>query len=104
MNDWGYGYTAQFSRETDSGWEQTHTVFLGMGDPEELPDPMFARPGYTKELSPFVMFIGFGGTRSVDVKIPPVEPGLYRVTMEFGYGNTEERPETVVHETIHISS
>lgn len=105
VSGWTYGYTADLSRRTDSGWDNTHTLVLGMGNPNDLPDPMFARPGYWRaEAAVMEMMIGFGGTRTVDVEIPPVGPGLYRVTMDFGYDNTEDRPEAVVHETIQISS
>lgn len=101
VSDWIYGYTADLSRRTALGWEETHTLFLGMGGGT---DETFDRPGYTREMDPFIMLIGFAGTRVVDVKIPPVEPGLYRVTMEFGYDNTEQRPEAVVHDTIRVSN
>jgi hypothetical protein len=84
---WTYGYTVLLQEPVGSKWKHRFTLYLGME-----PSGTFSKPGYTKQRHPIVLSIGFGGDNIVRMKVPPVEPGRYRVLMDFGYDSEERKP------------
>ncbi len=73
---WQYGYTAKLQQLVGQDWKFRYTLFLGMGPPE-------FKPGYSKDRSPLVMAIAFGGNGEAQIKTPPLDSGRYRIRMGF---------------------
>ncbi len=80
LGKWTYGYIAAFEQSLGSAWRHRYTLFVAV----EEPPGEFSDTGYTSKKYPVVDSIGFVGSREASIKIPPVEPGRYRVAMDFG--------------------